>query len=96
MLVLPGITLEATRQRAEALREAAKRLQLSLRDQPLGQVSLSLGVAVYPANGQTAENLIRVADEALYRAKQEGRDRVVVAQENQVLGDKALRGKEMR
>ena len=76
--MLPGISLEATRLRAEALREAAKRLQLSLRYQPLGQISLSLGVAVYPASGQTAESLIRVADEALYRAKQEGRDWVVV------------------
>jgi diguanylate cyclase (GGDEF)-like protein len=79
VLLLPGITYEAARLRAEALREAVKHLKLSLRDQPLGQVSLSLGVAVYPANGQTAESLIRVADEALYRAKKEGRDRVVVA-----------------
>lgn len=80
VLLLPGITLEATRLRAEALREAAKHLQLSLRGQPLGQVSLSFGVAVYPASGQTAEILIRAADEALYRAKKEGSDRVVVAE----------------
>lgn len=85
VLVLPGITLEATRLRAEALREAVKHLELSLRGQSLGQVSLSLGVAVYPANGQTAESLIQAADEALYRAKRDGRDRVVVAQEKQVL-----------
>jgi diguanylate cyclase (GGDEF)-like protein len=88
VLVLPGITLEATRLRAEALREAVKRLRLSLRDQPLSQVSLSLGVAMYPASGQTAESLIRIADEALYRAKREGRDRVVVAYEHQVLDGK--------
>jgi diguanylate cyclase (GGDEF)-like protein len=85
ILVLPGVTPEATRLQAEALRKAVKHLQLSLRSQSLGQISLSLGVAVYPANGQTAESLIRVADEALYRAKQQGRDRVVVAQENQFL-----------
>lgn len=85
VLVLPGATLEVTQQRAEALRESAKRLQLSLREQSLGNVSLSLGVAVYPESGLTADSLIRAADDALYRAKHEGRDRVVVAQENQFL-----------
>lgn len=85
VLVLPGADLEVTRQRAEALRESAKRLQLSIREQSLGNVSLSLGVAVYPGSGLSADSLIRAADAALYRAKHEGRDRVVIAQENQVL-----------
>lgn len=92
VLVLPGITLEATRLRAEALREAVKRLGLSLREQSLGQVSLSLGVEVYPASGQTAEGLIRIDDEALYRAKREGRDRVVVAEEPSRASDVTVTG----
>jgi len=38
-----------------------------------------MGVSVYPQHGATAEALLRVADQALYRAKKDGRDRVVVA-----------------
>ena len=41
---------------------------------------ISAGIAVFPEQGRTVEALIRVADAALQRAKQEGGDRVVVAQ----------------
>jgi diguanylate cyclase (GGDEF)-like protein len=40
---------------------------------------LSLGVAVFPDHGSTGEAVLKAADAALYRAKREGRDRVVVA-----------------
>jgi diguanylate cyclase (GGDEF)-like protein len=41
---------------------------------------LSLGVAVFPEHGATPDALLRAADAALYRAKKEGRDRVVAAE----------------
>lgn len=44
------------------------------------QVTLSLGIATYPGHGTTAEALIQCADDALYRAKTEGRNRVVVCE----------------
>jgi diguanylate cyclase len=43
------------------------------------QVTLSSGIATYPGNGTTAHALIQCADDALYRAKTEGRNRVVVS-----------------
>ena len=42
-------------------------------------ITLSCGVAAYPVHGPGAEELIRAADQALYQAKESGRDRVVVA-----------------
>lgn len=50
------------------------------RGQSLGTITLSAGVAVFPDHGSAVEVLLREADAALYRAKAEGRDRVVVAQ----------------
>ncbi len=79
-LILPEASLEETHQRAEHLREAAKRLRVIHRGQVLGPVTLSLGVAAYPEHGAVGEALLRSADAALYRAKAEGRDRVKVAE----------------
>lgn len=44
-----------------------------------GHVTVSIGVAEYPAHGDTVDAVIGRADEALYRAKRAGRDRVVAA-----------------
>ncbi len=77
-LILPEATLEATLERAEQIREEIKRLKVLHRDQDLGQVTVSLGVAVFPNHGTTGEALLRAADTALYRAKIDGRDRVAV------------------
>jgi len=46
---------------------------------PGGSVTLSFGVAEFPAHGDIGETLIAIADAALYQAKREGRDRVVLA-----------------
>jgi two-component system, cell cycle response regulator len=43
---------------------------------PEALVTVSVGVATYPTDGLSAEELVRAADEALFRAKRAGRDRV--------------------
>ena len=45
----------------------------------LDTVTISIGAATYPTDGATADALFQVADERLYRAKKEGRNRVVVS-----------------
>ncbi len=78
-LILPEASLAAAAKRAEDIREAMRGLELRFRGQPLGRVTVSLGLAVYPEHGETAEELLRAADAALYQAKSAGRDRVVTA-----------------
>ncbi len=78
-VILPEASLEATTERAEEMRMAAKSLNVPYRGQSLGGISISLGVAAFPDHGSTAETLLRAADSALYRAKSQGRDRVVAA-----------------
>ena len=78
LLILPGATAEITRQRAEHIRTAIQQLSVSQRGQSVGSITLSAGVAAFPDHGTTSDALVQAADAALYRAKSEGRDRVVV------------------
>ena len=55
------------------------RERLAAEKLPGGTITLSFGVAEFPAHGDIGETLIAIADAALYQAKREGRDRVVVA-----------------
>jgi diguanylate cyclase (GGDEF)-like protein len=77
-LVLPGATVEHTRQRAEALREGIARLRMSHQGRPLESITVSLGVAVFLDHGHLADELIKAADQALFQAKHHGRNRVEV------------------
>jgi diguanylate cyclase (GGDEF)-like protein len=79
VLILAGATADDGCKRAELLREELKQLTVQHAGQVLGRISFSIGVSAFPGHGATAEELLRTADQALYRAKTEGRDRVVVA-----------------
>lgn len=76
-LLLPGCTEAAALKLAEELRLAIRDLRIPYADQSL-QVSVSLGVTGLLSSGDDGESLLSRADRALYRAKQEGRDRVVL------------------
>jgi diguanylate cyclase (GGDEF)-like protein len=87
VLILPEASPEVTLRRAEQMREGVKRLNIIHNGQPLGRITLSLGVAGFPGDGQTHDELLRAADAALYQAKERGRDRVVVGQVSALKGN---------
>jgi len=68
-LVMPETGAQAARQVASRIRERLA----SQTEQP--KISVSVGVAVYPSSGATAERLLMAADEALYAMKQETQKR---------------------
>ena len=83
VLILADSSLEDTRQRVEQIRGLIKELKIRHGDQRLAPIAVSAGVAAAPEHGSTAPDLLRAADNALYAAKQGGRDRVVVYQATQ-------------
>jgi diguanylate cyclase (GGDEF)-like protein len=79
LILLPEADAAAVAQRAEVTRARVAALTPVHRDVPLGSITISIGTAVFPAQGETRDSLIRAADAALYEAKRTGRDRVVAA-----------------
>jgi diguanylate cyclase len=77
LVLLPECPFDAALRRAERMREEVAKLELRYGDKPLGPVTVSLGVAAFPDHAEESEKLLRCADEALYLAKQAGRNRVV-------------------
>ncbi len=79
-ILLPDTTPENALERAEALRQKIESNVLRYDDRALPKVTISAGVASFPANGTSPQELLREADRALYQAKDGGRNRVVLAE----------------
>jgi diguanylate cyclase (GGDEF)-like protein/PAS domain S-box-containing protein len=77
LILLPSMPLEKAIQRAEAWRTAIEKLSVAFGNFNL-TFTVSLGVAAYPEHGKTPDDLTRCADQALYRAKNAGRNRVSI------------------
>lgn len=80
LVILPDAQVEGALARAEQIRLKVSQLEIRHLDRPIGAITISIGVALFPAHGQRAEVLLRAADVALYQAKHQGRDRVVRAE----------------
>ena len=75
---------DIARERAELIRSMTAEMSVAHRQVQLEHITVSIGYAVFPRDGTTAENLLRRADAALYAAKRSGRNRVASALENPV------------
>jgi diguanylate cyclase (GGDEF)-like protein len=79
VVVLPMADLKATQARAERIRSRLRELVVLHNGQSFGMITASIGVAALPEHGTSPKELLEAADAALYLAKRDGRDRVVVA-----------------
>jgi diguanylate cyclase (GGDEF)-like protein len=80
LIVLPNSELQAAAEQASRLCQQIRDLQIDLNDQVVS-VTISVGVAQFQIESETWEQLLHRADEALYRAKELGRNRWVLAEE---------------
>ncbi len=78
-LVCPDVSLENAQHLADKYLRRVRNLDISANHKPLDPITVSIGVALYPHHAHNVEMLLKSADEALYRAKAEGRNRVVVS-----------------
>jgi diguanylate cyclase (GGDEF)-like protein len=74
LVMLSGTSLDPAKETAERIRKQVRAEQFEAES-----VTISIGVAEYPSQGDTAKSVIGQADAALYGAKRAGRDRVVCA-----------------
>jgi diguanylate cyclase (GGDEF)-like protein len=75
VIIMPETTKDAAAQVADRVRAAVEDLKLS-DDDPLHRVTISLGVANYPGDATSPEDLLRCADRAMYTAKARGKNQV--------------------
>ena len=79
VIILPGSANEGTYERAEAVRARVENdLRISYQGHDI-RVTISLGAAYFPKHGQTPDQVLKAADNALYASKEAGRNRATMA-----------------
>jgi len=80
LLILPNTNLAQSLAAANKIRALIAAHPFAFADrQPMKAITVSGGVAEYPYHGRDAQSLLHAADEALYEAKRQGRNRVAAA-----------------
>jgi diguanylate cyclase (GGDEF)-like protein len=78
-LVCPDLSDKDVEVLAERLCEQVRRLTLEIDGANINTITISVGIAIYPDHGRNGEDLLREADEALYRAKALGKNQALLA-----------------
>ena len=79
-VILPGTPIVGAQKVAETIRQTIAKRELKRRDsgESYGQITVSIGVSRIRHNSDTVPTLIKRADDALYKSKQHGRNRVTL------------------
>lgn len=77
ILIFVDTAMDAVLPKVQKICENIKNARLTFREQLLSRITVSVGVAEAPIHGNNVKDLLRAADEALYTAKKNGRDRTV-------------------
>ncbi|WP_417668174.1 diguanylate cyclase [Roseibium sp.] len=75
-IVMPNLSYEEALHCAEELRKSVEQLEFKQDGRPLGEVTISAGLAACPNDGELLASVLKCADELLYKAKRNGRNQV--------------------
>lgn len=81
ILIMPGAPQSVLKTRAEQIRNDLREMTFHYQGRTINNVTTSIGIASYPHHGETPKDLIKSADQALYKAKETGRDKAEVAKD---------------
>ncbi|MBD2189473.1 GGDEF domain-containing protein [Pseudanabaena mucicola] len=79
VIILPDTSIEGAYNLAERIRKTVEQEKIQADDNSCFSMSISIGVTDYHDNISNFENMLSIADNALYKAKNMGRNRVVIA-----------------
>ena len=80
-IILPHTNKQGANIAAQRLRESAAIMEVkNEKNAVIGKMTISVGVASFPEDGQTKEEIIKSADDALYKAKELGKNQVFLAE----------------
>ena len=86
LMLLPGASVEVAQARALAVLEAVRAMEVAIPNgAPLNRITASIGVSAMPLHVARGDALVAAADAALYQAKGQGRNRVVLSDRRAVL-----------
>ena len=80
VLLQTRASAEAIVERADRLRQDMSTHEMAYHGRRIGSITLSIGVSLFPTHGNSTQAVLHAADAALYRAKNSGRNRVVMAE----------------
>ena len=75
-IILPNTGTEEAIYLAQRINKAVSEKEFHLNGVNMGTITISVGVATFPDNAQSAQELIEKADQGLYYAKEHGRNQV--------------------
>jgi diguanylate cyclase (GGDEF)-like protein len=79
VVILPQTEAAEARRVAERVRANIEKSAFGLApDEPVVSLTVSVGITTYPDNGESPERLVQIVDQAMYRAKEMGRNKVAV------------------
>jgi diguanylate cyclase (GGDEF)-like protein len=90
LIILPNANEDGTNQCAARLLEETRRIKVKNKGTLLGGVTISLGVASYPVNGDTIEQIVKAADTAMFDAKNAGRDCIMLSKDRPAVSPQVI------
>jgi len=89
-VLLPETDLDNTLIVAGKIGRSVREHNFVFGSKAFGPITISIGAVVFPLHGQNMEQLLKNADDALYEAKRQGRDRVVASDKSEEMADATM------